>query len=87
MELPNPAPKQRPKCCIYIDGFNCYFRIFRHRPEWKWLNIQSFYENLRAREEVVCVKYFTAIIEPNVPFSEKKDRQALYFAALRAFSI
>jgi len=83
MEIPAKAPAQKARCGIYIDGFNCYFRVFRHRPEWKWFNIQSFYENLRSNEEVVGIKYFTAIVHPKIAFSDMRDRQMLYINAIK----
>jgi len=86
MKNANSALVKHARCCVYIDGFNCYFRVFRHRPEWKWLNIQSFYENLRSSEDVISIRYFTAIVEPKKPFSETRNRQMLYLNALRTLS-
>jgi len=83
MKNPDAAPKKKARCGVHIDGFNCYFRVFRYRPEWKWLNVQSFYENLRSSEEVIAIKYFTAIVEPKKPFSETRERQMLYLNALK----
>ena len=74
----NPAPKLR--CTVYIDGFNWYYGIFQKRPAWKWLNIQSLFEEMRTSEEVVKIGYFTA----RVPDDERaRSRQGLYLEALR----
>ena len=73
----------RPRCSVYIDGFNLYFGVLKHRPLWKWLNLQSFSETLRSRESVEAVKYFTAIVDRKKLASERRERQELYIAALR----
>ncbi len=73
----------KPRCVVYVDGYNWYHSIFRWRPEWKWLNIQSFFEYLRSREEVVAVKVFSAMVihEPDAC-----ARQETYFKALKTLS-
>lgn len=70
----------KPKCVVYVDGYNWYHAIFRNRPEWKWLNIQSFFEYLRSREEVAAVKVFSAMVihEPDAC-----HRQETYFNAIK----
>ena len=60
-DTPKPQPKKR--CTIYLDALNWYFGIFPHRPAWNWLNVQSFFEALRLDEEVVTVKFFTALVD------------------------
>jgi uncharacterized LabA/DUF88 family protein len=79
-DTPKPQPKKR--CTIYLDAFNWYFGIFQHRPAWKWLNVQSFFEALRLDEEVVAVKFFTALVDPLLHVSTRRDRQKRYFKAL-----
>lgn len=74
------TPKKR--CTVYVDAFNWYFGVFQHRPAWKWLNLQSYFEALRLDENVVAVKFFTALVEPQKHVSEKRDRQKRYFKAL-----
>jgi uncharacterized LabA/DUF88 family protein len=75
-----PQPKKR--CTIYVDAFNWYFGIFQHHPEWKWLNAQSFFEALRLDEEIVAVKFFTALVDPLKHVSTRRDRQKRYLKAL-----
>jgi hypothetical protein len=76
----NPAPRNR--CIIYIDGFNFYFGLFKQRPEWRWLNLQSFFENLRLDDDVVKIRYFTAIVDEREQISRKRDRQKRFHKAL-----
>ncbi len=67
----------RPRCTVYIDGFNLYYGIVAKRPEWKWLNIQAFFETLRPREDVISIKYFTAIVDRKKRESVRRGRQLL----------
>jgi len=81
--MPDNDIQTKKKCIVYIDGYNWYHAIFKHYPEWKWINIQSFCEYLRSREEVVSVKMFSAMVDPQNPQSEARDRQETYFKALK----
>lgn len=77
-------PKKR--ATVYIDAFNWYFGVFQHHPAWKWLNVQSFFEELRLDEDVVTIKFFTAEVEPQKHVSPKRDRQKRYLKALGTLS-
>src|SRR5262249_40796941 len=55
---------QKRRCNVYIDGYNWYHAIFKHYPEWKWLNIQKFFEALRPRQDIAQVKMFSALNNP-----------------------
>ena len=78
----NSTPPPKKRCTIYVDSFNWYFGIFQHRPAWKWLNVQSFFEALRLDEDVVAIKFFTALVEPVKHVSQRRDRQKRYLKAL-----
>ena len=67
----------------YIDGYNWYHAIFKEKPEWKWLNVESFFATLRPRESLIAVKFFTAIIDEEEAVSDAKDRHTRYIAALK----
>lgn len=86
METPvagnHPEEAKRPRCAVYIDGFNAYYGVFKRRPDLKWLDISRFYRDLFNSEEVVAVNYFTAIVNQN-DNSEGYNRQVIYVAALR----
>jgi len=79
---PTPAAPPKKRCFVYVDGFNLYYGALEPHPEWKWLNLQSLFEALRPDEEVVAIKYFTALVEPDRHLSPKRDRQRAYFKAL-----
>jgi hypothetical protein len=75
-------PPPRKRCIVYVDAFNWYYGVFIHRPAWKWLNLQSFFETLRLDDDVVAVKLFTALVEPKRHVSPRRDRQQRYLKAL-----
>lgn len=79
---PAPAPRPKKRCLVYVDGFNLYYGVLEPNPAWKWLNLQTLFEALRPDEEVVGIKYFTAVVEPDRHLSPKRDRQRVYLKAL-----
>jgi hypothetical protein len=79
---PAPAAPPKKRCLVYVDGFNLYYGVLEPHPEWKWLNLQSLFDALRPDEDIVGIKYFTALVEPDRHLSPKRDRQRTYFRAL-----
>ena len=80
MEIDNVDNELVAKTSIfYIDGFNWYHSIFRLHPEWKWLNLQTFFEKLRPHDNVSEVKLFSALHSD----LDARSRQEIYFNALR----
>jgi hypothetical protein len=47
------------KTYVYVDGFNLYFGCIKRTPN-KWLNIRKLCETLLPRNQIDCIKYFTA---------------------------
>ncbi len=74
---------QKHRTIVYIDGYNWYHAIFKHRPEWKWLNIQSFFEAMRPDEDILLVKFFTAIVDEEKLDSDARERHIKYVDALK----
>jgi hypothetical protein len=70
------------KVIVYIDGFNLYYRALR-KPEHKWLDVQKLAEALLPEDDIVRVKYFTAMIKPSKLDARKHVRQQVYFRALK----
>lgn len=73
---------EKPRARVYIDGFNLYFSVLQQTPQSKWLNLESFFDELRLDDQIDQIHYFTAIVEPERPTSVKRDHQALYLQAL-----
>lgn len=55
------SPKPRPRSIVYIDGFNLYYGAVKDGPN-KWLNIEKYFRMLRQGDDVLKVKYFTAMV-------------------------
>jgi hypothetical protein len=75
--------ESKPNAIVYVDGFNWYHAIFKHRPEWKWLNVQKFFEALRPHENIQAIKFFTAIVDEENLNSTARERHVTYISALR----
>jgi 6-hydroxy-3-succinoylpyridine 3-monooxygenase len=73
----------KPNAIVYVDGFNWYHAIFKHRPEWKWLNVQTFFEALRPHENIKAIKFFTAIVDEHLKESDARERHLKYISALK----
>jgi uncharacterized LabA/DUF88 family protein len=82
---PTEAPA-RKKATVYVDGFNLYFGILQGAPDLKWLDLQSFMDFLRPDEEIVGLRYFTALVDPQKHLSVSRDRQKRYLLALESCS-
>lgn len=67
---------------VYIDGFNLYFSVIKAHPEWKWLDLETYFRAIRPDDEIEKIYYFTAIVEPKRIHSSKRDRQQIYLNAL-----
>ena len=50
------------RTCIYIDGFNFYYRAVRKTP-YKWLDFKALFKKvLRPEHNILAIKYFTAFV-------------------------
>ena len=70
------------KTIVYIDGFNLYYGAVKGTP-YKWLNLLALCKFLLPKNEIIRIKYFTALVtaRPNDP--DQPNRQQLYLRALR----
>ncbi len=60
----------KPRTMVYIDGFNLYYGAVKGTP-YKWLNLDRFFQLLRPHDDIVGIRYFTALINgPNRPNQE-----------------
>jgi hypothetical protein len=64
-----------------MDGFNLYFGCIKRTPN-KWLNIRKLCETLLPRNQIDCIKYFTAKVgarpsNPNAPVNQEAYLRAL----------
>jgi len=70
------------KTIVYIDGFNLYYGSVKGTP-YKWLDVFQLCQRLLPKNQILKVKYFTALIKarPNDP--DQPNRQQIYLRALR----
>ena len=66
---------------VYIDGFNFYYGCIRNTP-YRWLDLFRFAQAMLEKNEVVRVKYFTAIVKSSTADPTKQIRQQTYLRAL-----
>ena len=74
------------KTIIYIDGFNLYYRL-KSTP-YKWLNIQKFSHfclDLK-QNQIIKIKYFTALVKEQAGDPSNTIRQGIYLRALNTIS-
>lgn len=74
-----------PTANVYIDGFNLYYGRLRGTP-YKWLDVQSLFEDLMPGFEIKRVKYFTARVKPRNGDTQTAVRQNAYLRALGTLS-
>lgn len=70
-----------PKTIVYIDGFNFYYGCIKGTP-YRWLDLFRFAQAMLPKNDVVRVKYFTAMVKPSSPGRVKQIRQQTYLRAL-----
>jgi 6-hydroxy-3-succinoylpyridine 3-monooxygenase len=74
---PTPPARIRPRTIIYIDGFNLYYGAVKDVPALKWLNIERFCRLLRPDDDIVAIRYFSALVE-----GPTRPNQEMYLRAL-----
>lgn len=67
---------------VYVDGFNLYYGSVKGTP-YKWLNILSLCQKLLPKNDIVKIKYFTALITARPGDVDQPNRQQIYLRALR----
>lgn len=70
------------KTFVYVDGFNFYFGSIKGTPN-KWLNIRQLCETLLPRNQIECIKYFTAKVSARPSNANAPVNQEAYLRALR----
>ena len=81
----SPDPKKR--CIVYVDGFNLYYGVLSTFPNRKWLDLRGYFCDMRHHEDVVAIRYFSALVEPDRRSSEKRDKQKRFLEALKAYPL
>ena len=66
---------------IYVDAFNFYYGATKS-TEYKWLNLYNMCKHLLPKNNIINIKYFTALLsarknDPNQPVRQKVFLRAL----------
>lgn len=70
------------KTNVYIDGFNFYYGCIKNTP-YRWLNLATMCQILLPKDQIHCIKYFTALVTPRPNDPNKLIRQKTYIRALQ----
>lgn len=70
------------KTIIYVDAFNLYFGALKG-SQFKWLNLESLFNRLLPRNQIVAIKYFSARVRPLPNDPDQPNRQQVYWRALQ----
>lgn len=67
---------------VYIDAFNLYFGALKKTPH-RWLDLSKLCQHLLPLNDVVCIKYYTALVKARPKDPQQPVRQQTYLRALR----
>ena len=70
------------KTYLYVDGFNLYYGAVKDTPH-KWLDIARLSQALLPKNQILKIKYFTALVSARPDDPGKPTRQQIYLRALR----
>lgn len=66
----------KPRTIVYIDGYNFYYGAVKD-TEWKWLNLDKYFRLIRNADQIVAIRYFTAIIDGEAAVRQREFLRAL----------
>ena len=69
------------KTIVYVDGFNLYYGTVRNTSH-KWLDLGKLFRFLLPGDEVLKIRYFTALIRPTADDPRRPQRQQISLRAL-----
>ncbi|MGH7655720.1 MAG: hypothetical protein ACREN6_13760 [Gemmatimonadaceae bacterium] len=70
-----------PKTCVYVDGFNLYYRALRGTP-FRWLDLAALCRLMLPSLHIDRIHYFTARVARKTLDSGQPVRQQTYLRAL-----
>jgi len=73
----NPIPSY-----VYVDGFNLYYGAVKGTA-YKWLDIQKMVQLILPKNQILKIKYFTALVNARPKDPDQPIRQQMYLRALR----
>ena len=75
------------KTHVYIDGFNLFYGLLKKSP-YKWLNLECLCQSYLdlSKNDIISIKYFTALVVPRKNDPHQNSRQQTYLKALKTLS-
>src|ERR1051326_3162947 len=70
------------KVYVYIDGFNLYYGAVKGSP-YRWLDLGALCHRMLPGDQILAIKYFTAIVSARPYDPQQPVRQQVYLRALR----
>ncbi len=70
---------------IYVDAFNFYYGAIKN-TNYKWVNIYNLCKHLLPKNDIVKIKYFTALVSARKNDSSQPVRQKVFLRALETIS-
>ncbi len=67
---------------VYVDAFNLYYGAIRKTP-YKWLDLNALCKKLLPNDNILKIRYFTALVTPWPSDPHQPERQKLYIRALK----
>ena len=69
------------KVNVYIDGFNLYYGAVKGTP-YRWLNLAEMCRMLLPRDQILQIKYFTALVNARAANPDQRSRPETLLRAL-----
>jgi hypothetical protein len=69
------------KTIVYIDGFNLYYGAVKGTP-YKWLDLERFCHTMLPNDQILEIKYFTALVKPRPGNTTSPQNQQIFLRAL-----
>ena len=66
---------------VYIDGFNLYYGCLQGTP-YRWLDLETLCRRLFPQDQIVRIRYFTAVVSGRPDDPQQPQRQQAYLRAL-----
>lgn len=70
------------KTIVYVDGFNLYYGSVKGTA-YKWLDPLKLCQHLLPKNQILRIKYFTALVSARPGDPDQPTRQQIYLRALR----
>jgi hypothetical protein len=70
------------KTIVYVDAFNLYYGCLKN-TSYRWLDLEKLCQLLLPRDNVVEIKYFTALVSARPQDPKQPVRQQTYIRALK----